>query len=268
MDARVEPRDDRAKLLRTSIQQPVQLLDGECVGQLLGFLEVVDADESVFDLFVTNAFLIELPGKPVVPVEIELQAEGSPGRNAKITEAELRVDEIDVIVQAAAGVVLEEVGVRPLVVPGLEGGAGFHGREDVDDAGVLAALGKDFLDAIVFAEVLLADEFNLHVVFLGQGLDVFVDFISHRRGPLLEVEDFDAVAEEKVGDGAWMANVGQRSLDDHPIETGNDAHDVVRVTFEKMSHHENLQQENGGSQLCQMYSPATASPCMVPARPG
>ena len=47
----------------TSIQQPVQLLDGELVGQLLGFLEVVDADESVFDLCVSDAFLIELPGK-------------------------------------------------------------------------------------------------------------------------------------------------------------------------------------------------------------
>ena len=234
----------------------------------MGFLEVVDADESVFDLFVSDAFLIELPGKPVVSVEIELQAEGSPGRNAQITEAELRVDEIDVIVQAAAGVVLEKIDVGPLVVPRLECRAGFHGGEDVDDAGVLASLGENFLEAIVFAEVLLADKLDVDAVFFGQGLDVFVDFISHRRGPLLEVEDFDAVVVKKIGDGAWMANVGQGSLDDHPIETGNDAHDVVRVTFEKMSHHENLQQENGGSQLCQMYSPATASPCMVPARPG
>ena len=84
-------------------------------------------------------------------VEIELQAEGSPGRNAQITEAELLVDEIDVIVQAAAGVVLEKVDVGPLVVPRPEGGAGFHGGEDVDDAGMLAAFGKDFLEALVMA---------------------------------------------------------------------------------------------------------------------
>ena len=88
-----------------------------------------------------------------------------------------------------------------LVVPGLEGGAGFHGGEDVDDAGLVAALGKNFLDALVFADVLLADKLDRDAVFFGEGLDGFVDFISHRRGPLFEVEDSDAVTVEKVGDG-------------------------------------------------------------------
>ena len=131
------------------------------VGQGLGFLGIVDVDESVFDLLIRDPLLIQSAGEPVVAVEIELQTKGGPSGDAKITQAEFLVDEIDVIVQASAGGVLEERSVRLLVVPGLEGGAGFHGGKDVDDARMVPSRGDDFLDALLLAEVLLADEFDV-----------------------------------------------------------------------------------------------------------
>ena len=56
--------------------------------------------------------------------------------------------------QALAGCRLEQRVVGRFVMPGLEGRVRFHGREDVDQTGVIAALGKEFLDPILFAECL------------------------------------------------------------------------------------------------------------------
>ena len=187
-------------------------------------------------MLVPNALLIQSAGEPVVTVEIELQTEGGPSRDAKITQAEFLVDEIDIIVKASAGVVLEERSVRLLVVPGLENGTGFHGGEDVNDAGMVPSRGDDFLDALLLAQVLLANELDVDLVFCGEGLDVFVDLITHRRGPLLEVEDSHAMGIEKAGDGARMANVWQCALDDNPIEAAYRSGDLVRVTFGEVCH--------------------------------
>ena len=267
VNARVKPRDHWAKPLRDGVQQPVQSLDREFIGELLRFLEVVDVNESVFNLFVRNALFIELASEPVVSVEIELKAEGRPSGDAKITEAELFVDEVDVIMQASTGIILEESGVGFLVVPGLEGSTGFHSGENMDDARLLASVGDDFLDAFVLSEVFVFDELDVDFVFSGNGLDIVVDFIPHRSGPLFEVKNADSVDFEKTSNGAWMANVGQGSLDDNAIETAYGAHDYFRVTFTKLGHNRNLQEENRDSLLFNTL-PSKIQPCMVPACPG
>jgi hypothetical protein len=267
VNARVKPRDRWAEPLGDGVQQPVQSLDRKLVGELLCFLDLVDFNESVFNLFVRNALLIKLAREPVVPVEIELKAEGCPSGDAKITEAELFVDEVDVIMKASAGVIFEKGGVGLLVVPGFEGCAGFHGREDMNDARLVASFRDDFLDALVLSKVLFLDELDVYVVFGGDGLDMGVDFIPHGSGPFFEVENADSTDFEETSNSAWMANVGQGSLDDNPVEAAYDTHDFVRVTFTKLDHNENLQEENGDSQSFNML-PRKTQPCMVPACPG
>lgn len=87
------------------------------------------------------------------------------------------------------------------------------------------------LDALLLAEVLLANELDVDLVFRGEGLDVFVDLVTHRRGPLLEVEDSHVMNVEKAGDGAWMADIRQRTLDNHPVETADRRNDTVAMTL-------------------------------------
>jgi hypothetical protein len=158
-------------------------------------------------------------------------------------QAKFLVDKIDVIVQASARVIFEEGSMRLLVVPRLEGGAGFHGREDMNDAWMVPAIADDFLDTLLLAEVLLADQLDVDLVFYGESLHVFVDLVTHRRSPLLEVEDSDAMAIEKASDGIWMADVGQRTLDNHSVETADRRDDLVRVTFDEVCHHEGLRKK-------------------------
>ncbi len=121
--------------------------------------------------------------------------------------------------QTPSCVVLEERFVGLLIVPGLEGRARFHGREDVDDAGMVASLGEDFLDPLFLAEILLlADELDLQTMLGGECLDVVPDLVAQGRGPLLEVKDPYAVGVEKCRDGVWVADVGERPLDDDPAK--------------------------------------------------
>ncbi len=215
----------------------------------------VKPDECVFDLLVADALLFELAGQPVVAVEVELQAEGGPSGDAKIAEAEFFVDEINVIVQAPPGVVLEKVGVRLLVVPRFEGRASLHGGEDVYNAGMVATLGEDLLDALLLAEIpLLANELDFQPVGGSQCFDSVLDLVTHRCCPSFEVENADVVGEKPVRDRPWMANVGQGSLDDNTVETRHDSGDVVGMTFEKAGHGEEPRCIGDVPQICPTYS--------------
>ena len=62
---------------------------------------------------------IELAGKPVVSVAVELQPEGAPSWDAEEAKTEVVVNEIEVVVEALA-VIRFEIGVAGFfVIPGL-----------------------------------------------------------------------------------------------------------------------------------------------------
>ena len=69
----------------------------ELIGQGLRPLPVVDAHKSVVGKREADPCGGELAGQPAVPVAIELQAERTPGRDAQIDQAQLGVDEVEVI---------------------------------------------------------------------------------------------------------------------------------------------------------------------------
>ena len=65
---------------------------------------------------------LQLSRQPVAPVAVELQPERTPCRRAHVTQTQLLIDEIEVLVQTLA-VVRPEIGpMRLLVVPRLIGG--------------------------------------------------------------------------------------------------------------------------------------------------
>src|SRR5215475_6124921 len=75
-------------------------------------------------------------------VAIELQAERTPSRHAHIDQAQLGVDEVEVIVQAFTGSRAQESAMGLFAMPGLVGGTRFHRRDDMHQAGMVAACGQ------------------------------------------------------------------------------------------------------------------------------
>src|SRR6266498_2688212 len=127
-------------------------------------------------------------------VAVELQAEGRPRRDPQIAEAELRVEEVEVVVEALGVFGAEEGLARLLVVPRLEGRAGFHGGEDMDQTGRVAPLPEDLPEAVVLAEGLRrADELDLQPRFLGEALGILPDLVPERLGKARQVKQLDVV---------------------------------------------------------------------------
>jgi len=76
-----------------------------------------------------------------------------------------------------------------LVVPGTIGGAGFHGREDMDQAGMITPLSDDGLDPVFFTKGLVAaDELNLDTGLDGKLLSMVSQLIAQRLCPAGVIE--------------------------------------------------------------------------------
>ena len=228
--------DDRAVAVRKAVESAMQLGDGQIVGELLRSVEVGDAHEGVVEKLIVDALLGELSRQPVVAVEVDLQPEGAPGGDADVAEPELLVDEIEVVVQALARVGLQEGAMGVLVVPGLVRGAGLHGREDVHEAGVIAALGQHLLDAVLLSGCGAAHELDLHPVLLRDALRVVANLVTQRLGPARVVEDADVVRRQVARHAVGEAQAGQRSLHHDPIPAVKDPCDLVGVPIEKRGH--------------------------------
>ncbi len=82
--------------------------------------------------------------------------------------------------EALPVLVLEAGLAGRLVVPGLEGRARLHGREDVDQPGMTASERKDLLDPVLLADVMVAEEFDDQPVVRREFLGVAADPIAER----------------------------------------------------------------------------------------
>src|SRR5690349_9208379 len=126
-----EDVEHRTALLGIVIEDTMQMVGREGVGEGLRAFPVVDAQKGVVGKGETDAGGGELAGQPAMPIAIELQTERAPGRHAQIDQAQLGVDEVEVVMQAFAGIRPQGGAMRVLVVPGLVGVAGFHRRDDM-----------------------------------------------------------------------------------------------------------------------------------------
>jgi len=140
----------RAAPFGIAIQDAVQPIGRQAIGQFLGSHPVVDPCEGVVGHGVADALGGQAPRQPTVAVAVELQTERRPGRDPQVDQPEPGIYEVEIIVQALATVRPDEGPVRVLVVPGLIGIAGFHRRDDVDQPGMIAALLDDPSDHVLF----------------------------------------------------------------------------------------------------------------------
>ena len=267
--ARAELSDHRTISACQLIELAVQGRHGDRPGQRLGTLPVVDGDEGVVAPPVADAVAVQLVSQEVVAVEGELEPEWCPGRHTEVAQAEHRVDEVEVVVEALPVLGLEEGLAGRLVVPGLEGRTRLHGRDDVDQSGMSSPPVQDLLDAVLLADVMVAEELDGQPVLRGECLGVAADLIAERFGEPGVVEDADLVLEEVARGGLSMADVRERPRDDDPIEARQDPGNLLGMSFDEV-HHGRLGGWRRAFRSTPSVNPSVSASktCLVPATPG
>ena len=99
-----EDVEHRTALLGIVIEDAMQVVGREGVGEGLRALPVVDAQKGVVGKGETDAGGGELASQPAMAIAIELQTERAPGRHAQIDQTQLGINEVEVVMQAFAGV--------------------------------------------------------------------------------------------------------------------------------------------------------------------
>jgi hypothetical protein len=161
-----------------------------------------------------------------------LELEWRPGRNAKVTQAEGFIDEVEVKVQALAGIVLKKGFSGFLVVPRFITGAGFHGWKNMNETRLFTPPLEDVLDALFFAvRVGLADELDLDTIVPGDTLSVFADFFPKLLSKSGVVEYFDLPGIQKGRHALIKAPAGQCALQNYTIITGQNSGNLFSIAF-------------------------------------
>lgn len=124
-----------------------------------------------------------------------------------------------------------------LVMPRSIGGTGFHGREDMDQTGVISPLGDERLDPVLFTKRLVAaDGLDLITRLRGELFGMAAQFIPQRLRPARVVEQSNVVITEVARHGASITNIGKGPGDDDTIETGEHARDFIPVALDEWIH--------------------------------
>src|SRR5712691_10756749 len=230
--AQAELPDHRAVPLGELVQLAVDHLHREVVRQLLRPLKVGDPAEGVVQNSILDLALAQLPGQIAVAIAIHLEPERTPSRHAHVAQPQIRVDPIDVVVQAFA-IVRFQVGlVRLFVMPRFVGAAGLHYRQNAHQSRLFPTLLQHLLDPLLLAKLLLAsNKLDFHAVFGSDALHVFPNGVSQRLCPPGVVEDADLVLIKIVRHALGVAPLRKRLLDDDPAVAGEHTGDLALVPF-------------------------------------
>ena len=253
-----EDVEHRTALLGIVIEDAMQVVGREGVGEGLRALPVVDAQKGIVGKGETDAGGSELAGQPAMPIAIELQTERAPGRHAQIDQAQLGVDEVEVVMQAFASIRPQEGAMRLLVMPGLVGVAGFHRRDDMHQAGTVATDDKHPGDDVLLADVVLGNVFDGNASGTRQLGGALAHSIAKRFGKSRIVEDPDLPGRKKSRHSLRVTGSRQCAGDDDPVIAGEHSGEALAVT---------LRQRLTQLPLLLPASPAAILACLVPAAP-
>jgi hypothetical protein len=252
----------RAEARGPTIQMLVQGVGVEGVGELLGPQGIGEAEEGIVGHREVDPGSAQLLGEPGVAVEVDLQTKWCPGGHSHVAQAEVCVDEVEVVVQALAARGLEQRLALGFVEPGPVGGAGLHGGEDMHQARVRAPRGEDRLDAIFLTKCLVtADELDGEAGLPGQALGVGPQRLAQGLRPLGVVKHADAQVAEQPRHGTGVGDRWQGAVDHHPVETRQHPGNVALMTFNEGVH----RRTSSAWGLTTTIDPGT---CLVPAMPG
>src|SRR3984893_11076592 len=179
-------------------------------------------------------------------------------RHAQIDQAQLGVDEVEVVMQAFASIRPQEGAMRVLVMPGLVGVAGFHRRDDMHQAGTVATDDKHPGDDVLLADVVLGNVFDGNASGTRQLGGALAHLIAKRFGKSRIVEDPDLPGRKKSRHSLRVTGSRQRAGDDDPVIAGEHPGEALAVT---------LRQRLPQPPLLLPASPASILACLVPATP-
>ena len=108
----------------------------KAIGEPLDASRAPEPEEGILEAAIAQPALVHLGGKPLVAVDVDLHREGEPGLHARVAEAELAVEEVEVQeetlpprrsdgwpalpigqAEAAAGSIVPNTDTRPSVIP-------------------------------------------------------------------------------------------------------------------------------------------------------
>src|SRR5437773_12104606 len=93
-------------------------------------------------------------------IAVDLQPEGTPRGHAYVAQPQIRIDEIDVVVQAFAVRWLQVCLVRLFVVPRFIAATGLHGRQNAHQPGLISSLVQQLLHPLLLTEPVLLLRIN------------------------------------------------------------------------------------------------------------
>jgi len=237
VDAAGEGGQGGAIVCDDPIQFAVEFADvDEGGGISLGRFEVVDSREGVVLKGEGGTGSTEAACQDVVTVEVELEAERSPGGDAQEAEPQIGIDEVEIEVGAFPRSGFEARAVGDLVVPRHKAAASLRSREDVNQSRGIASCLEDFGNAIFLAEVLFGDVLDGEAVFSGQGFGACAQLIGEGFSPLGKIEDPDGVLVEIVGQGTGVADVRKGARQDNAVEASQGTGDLGGMAFFKGGH--------------------------------
>lgn len=209
----IELFDDGAQSFGKQIEPCVEHIDFETIREALCLAKIRDPREDIVHESKGDVALTQTQSQPTVPVEIDLQTEGTPGGDPHIAKPQLLIDKVEVVVQTLAVIGFEESLMSGLVMPGLVALTGLHGRKDVHEPWMGASFFDDLPDAIFFPEVFLADELDLDSAFLGNLLGIVPKLVSKRFCKSRVIKDTDLVDLEIATHPFSVAETWQCPLD-------------------------------------------------------
>ena len=228
--------EDGAIGLGGFVQEFVQSIRTNGIGEFLRRFGIFNVNKSVVEHFVANAVFIQFPCQFIVAVEVKLQPEGCPGGYAKIAQAQIRQDEVEVIMQTLALGILEKGFMCFFVVPRFVGCTRLHRRENMHQTWMIAAFSEDGLDAFLFAEILFLDKIDFQAVLSCNCLGVLTQHIAQLLGPLGKIKNTDIVVVEPAGCGACIANIHQGAGDNNTVVARERKGNLVCMAFNKFTH--------------------------------
>src|SRR5262249_50468117 len=135
------------------------------------------------------------------------------------------------IMQAFAAVRPQEGAMRAFVVPGLVAVTGFHRRDDMHQAGIVATHGKNLGDEVLLADMALGNMFDGHASSTGQFASPVADAIAERFSKSRIVEDADLPRRQKCRHSLRITGPWQRAGDDDAVVAGEHPGEALTVTI-------------------------------------
>lgn len=228
--------DHRTERLRDLIQPSMEGFHLEAIGELLDFCEILYLDKGILQKTVGEILLADKTGQLVVPVKIELEPKGSPGRDPQIAQPQIFKDKVEVVMDAFRFGPSEKRSAGLFVMPGFERRTGFQGGENMDQPRLISTLGHDLFNPFFLPEVLFPNKFDLQTTLLGQPLGMETDFIPQGLRKMGVIKNPNPLGSQMATHRIGVTDIGERSSDQNTIEARKNPSNLTGVSLCQHTH--------------------------------